>query len=148
MSTIELTASATLDERIDAVFGSHADPMWMLDARATEHLGGHDAIVWEADAATFAFSYVSESAVAVLGYPTERWTSEPMFWADVVVHAADRDESVSYCVAETGACRDHAFEYRATAVDGRVVRLRDYVRVVQDESGAPARLRGVMIAVR
>lgn len=143
-----LSSAPPLEERLEAVFGDgHHDPMPELDRRARERLHGHACIVWEADAATFAFTYVSESAEWVLGYPLARWTTEPGFWAEVVVHPGDRDESVSYCVAETGACRDHAFEYRARAIDGRVVRLRDYVRVVTDAAGRPSRLRGVMLVV-
>jgi len=141
------TLDATLEERIDEAFGENTDAVAGVDARAAELLAGHDAITWEADASTFAFSYVSRSAEVVLGYPVERWTGEPTFWADVVVHQADRDEAVSFCVAETGQCRDHAFEYRARAVDGRVVRLRDYVRVIPDAAGRPSRLRGIMVVV-
>lgn len=147
MSIDTQTLDATLEERIDAAFGDNTDDVAQVDARAAELLPGGNAIVWEADASTFAFSYVSHSAQVVLGYPVERWTGEPTFWADVVVHEADRDEAVTFCVAETGECRDHAFEYRAKAVDGNVVRLRDYVRVLTDHAGRPERLRGIMIAV-
>ena len=141
------TLDATLEERIDDAFGENTDDIALVDARAAELLAEHDAITWEADASTFAFSHVSRSAEAVLGYPVARWTGEPTFWADVVVHQADRDEAVSFCVAETGQCRDHAFEYRAKAVDGKIVRLRDYVRVITDAAGRPERLRGIMIVV-
>ncbi len=142
-----LTLDATLEERIDEAFGENTDDIALVDARAAELLAEHDAITWEADASTFAFSHVSRSAEAVLGYPVARWTGEPTFWADVVVHQADRDEAVSFCVAETGQCRDHAFEYRAKAVDGKVVRLRDYVRVITGVTGRPERLRGIMVVV-
>ena len=140
-------ATATLDETLDAVFGSHQDRMALLEVRARKLLEGEPHIVWECDASTFKFSYVSHSAEDVLGYPRRRWTEEPTFWADVVVFPADRDESVGYCVAETGACRDHDFDYRARAADGRVLKLRDYVRVVGGEDGRADRLRGVMIVV-
>ena len=144
MTTLDL-ATAELDIRADAVFGAAADPMPLLTARARELLAGHEVIVWEADATTFIFSYVSPEAEAVLGYPASRWTDEPTFWADVVLLADDRDESITYCASETAQCRDHSFEYRAVAADGRIVRLRDIVRVIPAEDGAPARLRGVMV---
>lgn len=142
-----LTITGTLDERVDSAFGSLSDPIALVDARAAELLPDQQAIVWEADATTFVFSYVSRSAEAVLGYRVERWTEEPTFWADVVLHQADRDESIAYCVSETAECRDHAFEYRAKAIDGRVVRLRDYVRVIADAAGKPSVLRGIMVVV-
>ena len=148
MSTIDLqTETATLDELVDAAFGSHDDPMTLLEARAGELLAAHGPIVWECDARTFVFSFVSQNAEAVLGYPRARWTEEPTFWADVVLHVEDRDGAVSYCVAETGQCRDHTFDYRARHRDGHVVRLRDYVRVVTAAPGQPSRLRGVMIVL-
>jgi len=134
-----------LEERVEAVFGHDDDPMWALDLRALEALEDERAIVWECDARTFAFWHVSASAEAVLGYPRERW-HEPGFWTGVVMHPGDRDASLSHCVAETNACRDHALAYRARAANGGVVRLRGFVKVIADEGGAPERLRGIMIA--
>ena len=143
MSTIDLS---TIDAQAEAVFGAPTDPMPLLAERARTLLAGHQPIVWEADATTFVFSYVSAEAEAVLGYPASRWTDEPTFWADVVLHPGDRDDSVTYCATETAQCRDHSFEYRAVAADSSIVRLRDIVRVIPAEDGAPARLRGVMVA--
>ncbi|MCU1340323.1 MAG: signal transduction histidine kinase, partial [Bryobacterales bacterium] len=39
-----------------------------------------DGIVWEGDARTGEFSFVSEQAERLLGYPVERWLREPDFW--------------------------------------------------------------------
>jgi len=105
-----------------------------------------DAIVWEGDAQTFQFSFVSKAAEKILGYPAERWY-EPGFWADVVVHPDDRDHAVAYCALATAQGRDHTFEYRARAADGRLVWLRDVVRVVHGDKGIPVSLRGVMIDI-
>jgi PAS domain-containing protein len=145
MATTQLPAE--LSQRIQTVFGANTDPMPQLEERARKLLADQQAIVWEADAATFAFHYVSASAERVLGYPLSRWTSEPTFWADVVVISEDRDDSVSFCVAETGQCRDHAFDYRARAADGHVVRLHDVVRVLRGGDGKASRLRGIMVAL-
>ncbi|MFT7485646.1 MAG: two-component system cell cycle sensor histidine kinase/response regulator CckA, partial [Candidatus Paceibacteria bacterium] len=41
---------------------------------------------------------------------------------------------------------DHEFEYRMRAADGRIVWIRDHVRVIS-EDGIPARLHGVMIDI-
>jgi hypothetical protein len=138
----------TLDYQLlaDDVFGDNADGMETLDARAAEMLPA-DAILWECDATTFAFSYVSESAVAALGYPTRAWIDDTAFWATKVVHQHDASEAVNFCASETACDRDHAFEYRAVAADGRIVRLRDVVRVVPAMDGHPKRLRGVMFVV-
>jgi PAS domain S-box-containing protein len=107
---------------------------------------GLDAIVWEADARTFQFTFVSRQAEAVLGYPVDRWLQEPHFWADHM-HPDDRGWAVDYCVKCTAAREDHQFEYRILAADGRTVWLRDIVHVVVDAAGEPVALRGVMIDI-
>lgn len=127
-------------------FGDPHDPILLVTARAEGKLG-RGAIVWEGDAQTFEFSFVNGAATQVLGYPASRWTTEPTFWADIVVHPDDRDDAIAYCALATGKGRDHRFEYRARAADGRIVWLRDYVQVVFGPRGVPQRLRGIMIDV-
>ncbi|WP_198674806.1 EAL and GGDEF domain-containing protein [Rhodoferax ferrireducens] len=103
-----------------------------------------DGIVWEADAATFVFNYVSGNAERILGYPVTDWL-EPGFWADHI-DPQDRDQAIQYCVACTGRLEDHNFEYRFITQDGRTVWLRDIVKVVE-ENGRPRWLRGLMIDI-
>jgi PAS domain S-box-containing protein len=103
-----------------------------------------EGIVWEADAETFAFSFVSDQAECILGYPVERW-SEPTFWRDHL-HPDDRDGAVTFSVKATSEKRSHHFEYRMIAADGRVVWLRDLVAVVVEGDRA-ALLRGVMFDI-
>lgn len=143
MSTTELLS---LEAQAEAVFGDNADSMETLNRRADELLPP-DAILWECDATTFVFSYVSPSAELALGWPTRSWITDTTFWAKTVVHEHDAEQAVSYCASETACDRDHAFEYRARTADGRVVRLRDVVRVVPPMEGHPKRLRGVMFVV-
>jgi PAS domain-containing protein len=140
-------ATRPIEERIDEVLGSPDDPMPELERRAQALLPGERAIVWEGDASTFEFSFVSGSAEEILGYPADRWTSEPTFWSGVVVHPEDRDEAVAFCALSTAKAAGHDFEYRAVAADGRVVRLRDVVRVILNDRGIPERLRGVMVEI-
>ncbi|HEU5247490.1 MAG TPA: PAS domain S-box protein, partial [Candidatus Udaeobacter sp.] len=104
-----------------------------------------DGIVWEADAQTFAFTFVSPQAERMLGYPLARWTTEPTFWKDHI-HPDDREWATSFCIDATHAKRPHDFEYRMLAADGRVVWLHDVVTVVV-ENDRPVRLRGVMLDI-
>jgi PAS domain-containing protein len=136
----------SMQELADEVFGDNADGMQALQARA-DALLPEEAILWECDANTFAFSYVSPSAEVALGYPARSWIEDTAFWATKVVHQSDADEAVNFCVSETQCDRDHAFEYRAIAADGGIVRLRDVVRVVPATDALPKRLRGVMFVV-
>jgi PAS domain S-box-containing protein len=104
-----------------------------------------DGIVWEADAETFAFTFVSAQAERLLGYPVSAWLEDPGFWA-AHIHPDDREASVRYCRDCTRASQDHQFDYRMVAADGRVVWLQDRV-TVQAADGKPARLRGVMVDI-
>ena len=104
-----------------------------------------DGIVWEADAQTFAFTFVSPQAERMLGYPLARWTTEPTFWKDHI-HPDDRAWATSFCIDATHAKRAHDFEYRMVAADGRIVWVHDVVTVVV-ENDQPVRLRGVMLDI-
>jgi PAS domain S-box-containing protein len=104
------------------------------------------AIVWEADAKTWRFSFVSHAAETILGYPIERWLAEPDFWQSIL-HPEDRDQAIAYCLQMSHQGPGHEFEYRAMAADGRVVWLRDIVRTTFDDDGKPSRLRGIMVDV-
>jgi PAS domain S-box-containing protein len=115
-----------------------------IEQRFSDLVGSTDGIVWEADAITFGFVFVSQNAERMLGYPTADWL-QPGFWAQHI-HPEDRDHTVQYCAACTGRLENHDFEYRFIAADGRVVWLRDIVRVVT-ENGHPRWLRGLMIDI-
>ena len=105
-----------------------------------------DAIVWEADAATFQMTFVSRRAEEIIGYPVENWVSDPSFWASHI-DPADRDRIVALGRAAVARGEDFELEYRMLAADGRTVWLRDKVRVVKDGDGHPRQLRGVMLDV-
>lgn len=115
------------------------------DRRFRNLLRDVDAIVWDADPATFQFRFVSERAQEILGYPVEQWLKEPDFWSRHL-HAEDREWVLASCrkAGETGG--DTTLEYRMIAADGRVVWIRDNARVVLGGKG-PAQLRGLMVDI-
>jgi PAS domain S-box-containing protein len=104
-----------------------------------------DGIMWEADAQTFRFSFVSKQAERFLGYPAERWLEEPTFWRDHI-HPDDRDWAVNFCMQATREKRPHEFEYRMITADGRTVWLRDLVTVVVEDE-QPVKLQGIMVDI-
>ena len=104
-----------------------------------------EGIVWEADAPSFQFAFVSKQAERILGYPVERWLSEPTFWRDHL-YPDDRECAVRFREEALADKRDHDFEYRMIAADGRVVWVRDLVTVVVQGDRA-TRLRGVMVDI-
>ena len=113
-----------------------------LYATLVNSLGG---IVWEADGETFQFTFVSPQAEQILGYPVERWLQEPDFWRNHT-HPEDRDWCAAYCLDATAHRRDHEFDYRMTAADGREVWLHDVVSVTTLPDGS-VRLRGIMVDI-
>ncbi len=103
-----------------------------------------DGIVWEADASTFQFTFVSEKAVSLLGFPADDWI-KPGFWVEHL-HPDDLAWAPEFCASCTGKLQPHDFEYRFIARDGRTVWLHDIVTVVA-EHGTPRWLRGIMVDV-
>ena len=125
--------------------GAEIEALRARVAELEQILDSIQAIVWRGDPRTFQFTYVSGEAEALLGYPCERWTTEPTFWADHI-HPEDREWAVSFCAKATAERRTHEFEYRMIAADGRVVWLRDIVRVVVEDDQV-RELIGVMVDV-
>jgi PAS domain S-box-containing protein len=105
-----------------------------------------DAILWEADAVTWQFTFVSRRAEEILGYPIERWFAGSDFWV-TLVHPADREWAVAHCEAAIREGRDHEVEYRVVAADGRVVWLHEVVHVVRGGGGRARKLQGVMVDI-
>ena len=103
------------------------------------------AIVWRADPTTFQFTFVSEEAGSILGYPTALWIQEPNFWMNHI-HSEDREWAMSFCVKATSECRDHQFDSRMLDVHGKFVWMRDFVHVAT-EGGKPKELFGVMVDI-
>lgn len=141
------TAFNRFAQKVKDAFGDGTEPIGVVARRAEELFADVPVIVWEGDAQTFQFSFVSRSAEQLLGYPADRWTREATFWADQVVHPEDRDDAIAYCALATGRGRDHAFEYRARRANGDAITLVDYVQVIFGRRGLPERLRGIMIDV-
>jgi PAS domain S-box-containing protein len=129
----------------DTVFGTDSDPIETVAERASRLLPG-DPVVWEGDAATFEFTYVSPSAERVFGHPARAWRGSG-FWADAILHDDDKNEAIAYCALATGQCRDHEFEYRGRRADGEVRWIYDVVKVVKGPKGVPVRLRGLMLDI-
>ncbi len=105
-----------------------------------------DAIVWEAEAGSWHYTYVSHRAENMLGYPVSQWLTEPDFWVRHI-HPADRSQVVRTRLIEVIAGRDHQIEYRLIAAGDRIVWVRDFVRLVENSQGPDGQLRGVMIDI-
>jgi len=105
--------------------------------------GLEDTIVWEYDAATARFTFVSQSAERILGYPVEQWLQSNL-WQNLI-HPEDRTWVVQSYHQEK-LDRDCSLEYRCLAADGRVVWLRDRLYFARDRQGK-SKLRGLMLDI-
>jgi len=116
------------------------------EERFREFIESAEAIVWEASAAAQRFTFVSQGAEKILGYPTDQWLETPDFWADHL-HPEDRQEALA-CereVMEKGTPR--SVEYRIKAADGRVLWFRDSMHPVSGPTGKVEQLRGIMVDI-
>jgi PAS domain S-box-containing protein len=114
------------------------------ERRLRELVQSIDAIVWEAEAKTQQFTFVSQRAEQILGYPAGLWLTQPDFWVEHL-HPLDRERAVDARQKAIAEGRDYSLEYRMLAADGGQVWLRDKVHVVLDREGHPIQLRGVAI---
>jgi PAS domain S-box-containing protein len=104
-----------------------------------------DGIVWEADAKTLQFTFVSKQAERFLGYPVEDWLNQPTFWFKHL-HPDDRHWVPTFCLKATLAKKDDEFEYRMLTATHQTIWLRVLVTVVV-ESEKTVRLCGVMLDI-
>lgn len=119
------------------------------EERFRDLVEGLDAIVWEAEADDghcCRFTFVSRRAEEVLGYPAAEWVEEPDFWVKHI-HPEDRERTLAACRAAIEEGKDHEFEYRAVARDGRTVWLHKLVHMIPREPGKKARMRGLTVDV-
>ncbi len=103
------------------------------------------AAIWQMDAETYDFEYVSKGAEAILGFPIEDWLADPKFWVKHL-HPEDRRWAVSFCQSAVEAGKPHEFEYRMIDSKGEIVWIRDLVRVVKRDGELP-KIVGLMIDV-
>ncbi len=104
-----------------------------------------DAIVWENDVATMRATFVSQQAVAWLGYPIDKWLDDPKLWIRVV-HRDDRDRVLSEFKAKTGLLEPWQFEFRALSASQREIWLRCLV-TPEIRDNQVIRMRGISLDV-
>jgi PAS domain S-box-containing protein len=105
-------------------------------------LAGIEGILWEADARTFQFTFVSQHAERLLGYPADRWLT-PGFWT-AHVHPDDYAGAAGLYRRASRERRKQDFEYRMVAASGLSLWLRGVVSAVVSGEEVTG-LRGIMI---
>src|SRR5262249_26530830 len=106
-------------------------------------LNSVDGIVWQAEVFSLRFTFVSQQAERLLGYPVRRWLEEPDF-LQRHIHPQDPERAAALCGQPTAEQQHRSFEYRMIAADGRVVWLRDLVSV-RTRKGLVPQMQGIMV---
>jgi len=102
-------------------------------------------VVWEANPDTFEFSFVSEQAERLLGYPRNQWITDPGFWHSHI-HPDDQLLAQNFRMKALHQEKSSQFEYRMIAADGRAVWLRE-ISTFTMEAGTAQALRGVLFDI-
>ncbi len=119
------------------------EPVAQISHNLIENL---NAAVWSAEIPKMNFLYVTNAAQEITGFSPEEWIQSPAFWTNRI-YVADR-ESVLRQYADTIAKGSHcSCEFRLLTKDGRLIWVRENVRVLTDPDGQPTELVGLTIDV-
>jgi PAS domain S-box-containing protein len=110
----------------------------------TQLLETTKVVSWEAEVEGQHFTYVSEQAVKMLGYPTSDWY-EPNFLASHI-HPDDRRRVLSTYQEQTRPAEQFELTFRMSGNDGRVAWVQNLVSVIS-ENGSAERMHGFMIDI-
>jgi len=90
-----------------------------------------EGIVWEADAESLQFSFVSNKAAHILGYTPEDWLSDPDFWKNHI-YPEDREYATNFYRSQTSTSISHSFDYRMIKADGSIAWIKDLVSMISE----------------
>ncbi|HEY9824366.1 MAG TPA: PAS domain S-box protein [Stenomitos sp.] len=103
-------------------------------------------IVWEYNLHTDQFTFVSDKAEAILGYPLSDWLTEPHFWQNHV-YTPDRAPALRQWEAALEQQTTCEMEYRMVAADGQLVWIYDISSLIFSEGGVPTASNGILLDV-
>jgi PAS domain S-box-containing protein len=113
---------------------------------AVELLQSLGAIVWASSLPDLRFLFVNDAAERLLGWNAEHWTTAPAFHL-ARIHPDDRARVVRAYSAAFQQGVPVTVEFRAVQADGGSRWVREAVRPLLDEQGAPQHAVGVAIDV-
>ena len=91
------------------------------------------------------FTFVSDRAVAILGYPIADWF-DVNFW-DLHLHPEDFEDTRAICHEAIANHRNCEVEYRLIAADDRVVWIYDTFTLIYDDAGRAIGTSGLFIDI-
>ena len=112
--------------------------------RLSELLDTTKILAWEAEGEGLRFTYVSEHANRILGYPAAAWY-EPKFLASHI-HPDDRQRVLTAYRRQARTTGQFDLSFRMLDREGRVVWVQNLVSVTH-EDGASGRMHGFLIDI-
>ncbi|MGN6395900.1 MAG: PAS domain-containing protein [Mucilaginibacter sp.] len=103
-----------------------------------------EGVVWEAEADTLKFTFVSEYAYDLLGFPASDWLQRQGFWQSRL-HPGDKEEVLNLVDSKSKSVKSFSLEYRMIKADGSTAWIKQIVSVVR-EKGRKL-LRGIMLDI-
>ncbi|MBC7962857.1 MAG: sensor domain-containing diguanylate cyclase, partial [Steroidobacteraceae bacterium] len=107
---------------------------------------GLDAIVWEADADTIQFTFISHQVENLFFISVEEWLTAADFFKEQIF-PDDREWVLEACRRSVEQEVDCQLEYRRIRRDNSIVWVQDNIRIIVKEEGQKKQLRGVMVDV-
>ncbi|ABS26437.1 multi-sensor signal transduction histidine kinase [Anaeromyxobacter sp. Fw109-5] len=104
------------------------------------------AIVWTADPATLACTFVSPAAEKLTGHPVDRWTSGPDHWLTLLPDSA-RARLLDAIRGLAPGAEGVSIEHELVCADGRMLRFETEVRLVPSEEEGRLEVRGFSVDV-
>lgn len=112
--------------------------------RLSQLLETTKVMAWEGEVEGQRFTYVSEQAVKMLGYPASAWYTLDFLVSHV--HPEDRQRVLSAYAKQTRIAAHFDLTFRMLGSDGRVAWVQNLVSVTPD-NGTPGRMHGFMIDI-
>ena len=112
--------------------------------RLSQLLETTKVMAWEGEVENQRFTYVSEQAVKMLGYPTSVWYA-PGFLASHI-HPEDRHRVLSTYAKQTRVAEHFDLTFRMVGSDDRIAWVQNLISVTP-ETGAAGRMHGFMIDI-
>jgi len=147
LARIEAADAALRRSRRDLedIVGRRTAALRQSEARIRAVIEDVDAILWEARVPPWRYTFVSKRTEVLLGYAAQEWCTDDDFRRRLI-HPDDHARAIQISSDAIARCEDHRVEYRAFRSDGRVLWLRDVVRVIRQLSGE-VMLRGITIDI-
>lgn len=115
--------------------------------RLADILSDVRAIVFECNLQTKRFTYVSNQAEIILGYPVQDWYEIENFWENNLLHPEDRDQAIADCIEGSSHGDPFEIEYRVVDRSGQTIWVRDLLKPHLNANGEVDLLRGVLIDI-